>query len=77
MNALHATCHIRISCNSDIELVLNLPPMLNPTCVKFNQHTPPSMLWSHRNAVGVHCRNNSVVVIIHSIDVETMQNQST
>jgi hypothetical protein len=33
----------------------DLPAVVIATGVKFSQQYPPSMLWSHKNAVGLHC----------------------
>lgn len=54
----------------------NIPPVVIPTGVKFNQQMPPSMLESHRYAAGLHCRNRSIVVDTHRIDVAIMQNHN-
>lgn len=44
--------------------------------VKFSQHTPPAIVWSHKNAVGLHCRNSNTVVTMQMMVVLTMQNHS-
>jgi hypothetical protein len=54
---------------------LYVPPMVSATSAKFNQQNPPGIFWSHRKAYGLHCTNNSIVVMQENTVVVTMHPQ--